>query len=97
MPRTIGGNPSYQRRKGDYRHVTLHKLPYRVVFEVEDGTGYVYQVRTSAAAPARNSGHRPRYLYARSLLAFNLRMVSLSGPCGPNCEQGDAPGPAPDN
>lgn len=44
-------NPNYQKRKGNYRHVMLHKLPYRVVFEVEEGTVYIYQVRHTRRKP----------------------------------------------
>jgi hypothetical protein len=51
-------NPSFQKRKGNFRHLMLHKLPYRVAFEVEEGT--VYQVRHTSrspqVAPAIHSG-----------------------------------------
>ena len=49
-------NPSYQKRKGNYRHVMLRKLPYRVVFEVEAGTVYVYQVRHTSRKPSKKLG-----------------------------------------
>ena len=38
-------DPLYQKRKGSFRHVNLHKLPYRVVFGVSDTKVMVYQVR----------------------------------------------------
>ena len=49
-------NPSYQKRMGNYRHLMLHKLPYRVAFEVEEGTVYVYQVRHASRKPSRKFG-----------------------------------------
>jgi mRNA-degrading endonuclease RelE of RelBE toxin-antitoxin system len=43
---SIKANPyGYQVRKGGYRHAMLHRLKYRVVFEVEGNTVFVYQVR----------------------------------------------------
>ena len=48
--------PSFQKRKGNYRHIILHKLPYRVVFEVENGTVYVYQVRHTSRKPSKKFG-----------------------------------------
>lgn len=49
-------NPSFQKRRGNYRHVMLHKLPYRVAFEVEEGTVYVYQVRHTSRKPSKKFG-----------------------------------------
>lgn len=49
-------NPSFQKRQGNYRHLMLHKLPYRVVFEVEDGTVYVYQIRHTSRKPSKKFG-----------------------------------------
>jgi plasmid stabilization system protein ParE len=49
-------NPSYQFRKGPYRHVMLKKLPYRVVYELEDGTVYIYQVRHMSRKPHKKFG-----------------------------------------
>lgn len=52
----LKANPSFQQRKGNYRHLMLHKLPYRVAFEVEEGTVYVYQVRRTSQKPSRKFG-----------------------------------------
>lgn len=49
-------NPSLQARKGSYRHIMLNKLPYRVVFEVEGNTVYVYQVRHTSRKPSKKFG-----------------------------------------
>jgi plasmid stabilization system protein ParE len=52
----LKANPSFQRRKGNYRHLMLLKLPYRVVFEVEEGMVYVYQVRHTRRKPSKKFG-----------------------------------------
>jgi len=52
----LKANPSLQKRKGNYRHLVLHKLPYRVAFEVEEGTVYVYQVRHTSRKPSKKFG-----------------------------------------
>lgn len=52
----LKANPSFQKRKGNYRHLMLHKLPYRVAFEVEEGTVYVYQVRHTSRKPSEKYG-----------------------------------------
>ncbi len=52
----LRANPSYQKHKGEYRHVMLRKLPYRVVYEVEEGTVYVYQVRHTSRKPSKKFG-----------------------------------------
>ena len=49
-------NPSNARRKGPYGHDLLHKLPFRVVFEVRDTKVIVYQVRHTARRPSRKFG-----------------------------------------
>lgn len=48
--------PLYQKRKGLYRHVRLGRLPYRVVFEVEDSTVFIYQVRHTSRVPSKRFG-----------------------------------------
>lgn len=53
----LKANPSFQKRKGNYRHLMLHKLPYRVAFEVEEGTVYVYQVRHTSRKSSKK--YRP--------------------------------------
>jgi plasmid stabilization system protein ParE len=52
----LKANPSFQERKGPYRHIMLHKLPYRVVYEVEEGTVFVYQVRHASRKPSKKFG-----------------------------------------
>ncbi|MBS1546186.1 MAG: type II toxin-antitoxin system RelE/ParE family toxin [Bacteroidetes bacterium] len=52
----LKANPSFQKRKGNYRHLMLRKLPYRVAFEVEEGTVYVYQVRHTSQKPSKKFG-----------------------------------------
>jgi len=52
----LSANPSFQKRKGNYRHLMLRKLPYRVAFEVEEGTVYVYQVRHTSRKPSKKFG-----------------------------------------
>lgn len=53
----IRSNPhGYQVQKEPYRHAMLHKLPYRLVFEVDEGTVYVYQVRHTSRKPSRKFG-----------------------------------------
>jgi mRNA-degrading endonuclease RelE of RelBE toxin-antitoxin system len=46
----------YQVRKGGYRHAMLHRLKYRVVFEVEGNTVFVYQVRHASRKPSKKFG-----------------------------------------
>jgi len=46
----------YQLRKGAYRHAMLHRLKYRVVFEVEGNTVFVYQVRHTSRKPSKKFG-----------------------------------------
>ena len=46
----------YQVRKGGYRHAMLHRLRYRVVFEVEGHTVFVYQVRHTSRKPSKKFG-----------------------------------------
>lgn len=53
----IKANPyGYQVRKGGYRHAMLHRLKYRVVFEVEGNTVFVYQVRHTSRKPSKKFG-----------------------------------------
>lgn len=54
---SIKANPyGYQVRKGGYRHAMLHKLKYRVVYEVEGSTVFVYQVRHTSRKPSKKFG-----------------------------------------
>jgi len=46
----------YQLRKGAYRHAVLNRLKYRVVFEVEGNTVFVYQVRHTSRKPSKKFG-----------------------------------------
>ncbi|MFZ1665469.1 MAG: type II toxin-antitoxin system RelE/ParE family toxin [Flavobacteriales bacterium] len=48
--------PYYQFRKGKYRHVVIGKLPYRLVYEIEDDTVFVYQVRHMSRKPSKKFG-----------------------------------------
>jgi len=43
----------YQLSKGGYWHAMLHRLKYRVVFEVEGNTVFVYQVRHTSRKPSK--------------------------------------------
>jgi mRNA-degrading endonuclease RelE of RelBE toxin-antitoxin system len=53
----IKANPfSCQVRKGGYRHVMLHRLKYRIVYEVEGSTVFVYQVRHTSRKPSKKFG-----------------------------------------
>lgn len=48
----IEKNPyAFPLRKADFRHAMLHKFPYRVVFEVEGNTVFIYQVRHTSRKP----------------------------------------------
>jgi len=50
-------NPyGYQVRKDPYRHAMLHRLKYRVVYEVDGQTVFVYQVRHTSRRPSRKFG-----------------------------------------
>lgn len=54
---SIKANPyGCQVRKGSYRHALLHKLKYRMVFEVEGNTVYIYQVRHTSRKPSKKFG-----------------------------------------
>ena len=53
----ILSNPhGHQIRKDPYRYAMLHKLKYRVVFEVDDKTVVVYQVRHTSRKPSKKFG-----------------------------------------
>lgn len=53
----ILSNPyGYQVRKDPYRHAMLQRLKYRVVFEVEADSVYVYQVRHTSRRPSTKFG-----------------------------------------
>ncbi|MBL7950904.1 MAG: type II toxin-antitoxin system RelE/ParE family toxin [Flavobacteriales bacterium] len=47
---------AYQLRRGGYRHALLHKLKYRVAFDVEGNTVFVYQVRHTSRKPSKKFG-----------------------------------------
>lgn len=42
---TLQNNPSYEVRKSPFRYLKLRKFPYRLIYEVQDKTVIVYQVR----------------------------------------------------
>jgi mRNA-degrading endonuclease RelE of RelBE toxin-antitoxin system len=42
---TLRSNPSFQVRKSSYRYWKLRKFPYRLIYEVQDRTVIIYQVR----------------------------------------------------
>jgi plasmid stabilization system protein ParE len=46
----------HQIRKAPYRYAMLHRLKYRVVYEVESGTVYVYRVRHTSRKPSKRFG-----------------------------------------
>jgi toxin ParE1/3/4 len=46
----------HQVRKAPYRHAMLPRLKYRVVFEVEGSTVYIYQVRHTSRKPSKKFG-----------------------------------------
>ncbi|MCC6939778.1 MAG: type II toxin-antitoxin system RelE/ParE family toxin [Flavobacteriales bacterium] len=48
--------PKYQKRKEEYRHTLISRFPFRVVFEVEGNTVYVYQVRHTSMHPSERFG-----------------------------------------
>ncbi|MCC6400225.1 MAG: type II toxin-antitoxin system RelE/ParE family toxin [Flavobacteriales bacterium] len=52
----LGDNPSHAKRKGPYGHAMLPKLPFRVVFEVQDEKVIVYQVRHTSRKPSKKFG-----------------------------------------
>lgn len=49
-------HPGFQKRKGKFRHASLGKLPYRVVFEVRGRDVVVYQVRHTSQKPSARFG-----------------------------------------
>ncbi|MBX2974168.1 MAG: type II toxin-antitoxin system RelE/ParE family toxin [Flavobacteriales bacterium] len=53
----IKANPyRYSIRKGEYRHVMLHKLKYRVVYRIKGDHIYVVQVRHTSRKPSKKFG-----------------------------------------
>ncbi len=55
--KNILSNPRGHRvRKAPYRHAMLHKLKYRVVYEVDGSTVFVYQVRHTSRKPSKKFG-----------------------------------------
>ncbi len=45
-----------QLRKGDFRHVMLRKLKYRLVYRIHGATVYVVQVRHTSRKPSKRFG-----------------------------------------
>ena len=41
----LQSNPMFAVRKPPFRYLKLHKFPYRLIYEVQDNTVVVYQVR----------------------------------------------------
>ena len=55
--KAILSNPQgHQVRKDPYRHAMLHKLKYRVVYEVDGSTVFLYQVRHTSRKPGKKFG-----------------------------------------
>ena len=52
----LGVNPSHAKHKGPYGHLILRRLPFRVVFEVQDAKVIVYQVRHTSRKPSKKFG-----------------------------------------
>ncbi len=53
----IKANPfAFQLRKDHYRHAHLHRLKYRVVYEVEGNDVYVYQIRHTSRKVSKRFG-----------------------------------------
>ena len=46
----------FQQRRGGFRHAPVAKFPYRVVYEIDGGTIYVYQVRHTSRKPSQRFG-----------------------------------------
>lgn len=49
-------SPSQAKRKGPYGHMMLHRLPFRVVYEVRESKVVVYQVRHASRRPSKRFG-----------------------------------------
>lgn len=50
-------NPlAYQLRKGEYRHLQLHRLKYRLVYRVKGTVVYVVQLRHTSRRPSKRFG-----------------------------------------
>jgi mRNA-degrading endonuclease RelE of RelBE toxin-antitoxin system len=53
----VKSNPfGFQLRKGNFRHAMLKTMKYRIVFDVEEDSIYVYEVRHTSRRP---SGYGP--------------------------------------
>ena len=46
----------FQQRRGGFRHAPVAKFPYRVVYEIDGGTIYVYQVHHTSRKPSQRFG-----------------------------------------
>jgi mRNA-degrading endonuclease RelE of RelBE toxin-antitoxin system len=42
---TLRSNPSFQVRRSPFRYWKLRKFPYRLIYEIHDGTVIIYQIR----------------------------------------------------
>ncbi len=47
------GPKFFQKRKGNFRHAFLRTMKYRIVFDLEEGTAYVYELRHTSRKPSR--------------------------------------------
>lgn len=52
----LGKNPSHAKRTGPYGHEILHKLPFRVIFEIRGTEVIVFQVRHTSRKPSKKCG-----------------------------------------
>ncbi len=52
----LRSKPSFQKRKGNYRHLMFERLPFRMVFEVKGDDVIVYQVRHTSRKPSKKFG-----------------------------------------
>ena len=52
----LAQNPKLEVRKDNFRHVTVEKFPYRVVFAIDGDTVYVYQIRHTSRRPSQRFG-----------------------------------------
>jgi mRNA-degrading endonuclease RelE of RelBE toxin-antitoxin system len=53
----VKANPfGHQVRKGEFRHVALHRLKYRLVYRIHGSVVYVLQVRHTSRKPSKKFG-----------------------------------------
>jgi mRNA-degrading endonuclease RelE of RelBE toxin-antitoxin system len=53
---TLRSTPSFQVRKPPFRYLKLRKFPYRLIYEVQDNTVIIYQVRHTSRKPSKKFG-----------------------------------------